>query len=378
MDAFVAFARPTQQVLGGNFAVVIPIALALLYATYRWALPKPLPGIPHNERATLSMLGDLPEIVSHIKKTGLIRPWFSTLNERMGTSLVQIWPTPLAKPVLVLSDYQESQDILMRRTKEFDRASRTLEAFAGVVPNHQISLRTHDPRFKGNKEFVRDLMSPTFLREISAPQIYARCLNLIELWTLKAEAAGGKPFSARQDLLDMSMDMINAAAFGFDDRLYLLRHQINHLRALDPATRAVDHGDLVVEFPRPPAVDDIATFQIVIQYLGQQLNEPLPSLVHMYNMATDSGLRSAIRRKDQIVVAQIHKSAHKLAKGDSTQVSAVDYVVQREISVAKKEGRNVNFTSKRMIDEVCFVPPHAKSLPLLNFTVVSVIQLPRR
>lgn len=148
------------------FTLVAAMTTTLVYLIYRWALPKPLPNIPFSAAAATSPLGDLPQMISYIKRHGRIRPWFESRNEVIGAPLVQIWPTPFAKPCLVISDFYEAQDILMRRSKEFDRASRTIEAFSCVVPNHQIALKTSDPRFRGNRDFVKDLMSPTFLREV--------------------------------------------------------------------------------------------------------------------------------------------------------------------------------------------------------------------
>lgn len=55
----------------------------------------------------------------------------------------------------------------MRRLKEFDRSDVTWEQFNGVVPGHHITLKSSDPKFKKNKELIRDLMAPTFLQQVS-------------------------------------------------------------------------------------------------------------------------------------------------------------------------------------------------------------------
>jgi hypothetical protein len=140
---------------------------ASLYLFYRMLLPKPLPGIPYHKNAVRSPLGDIPNMIRHAKEKGRLLTFFTSLNENFNSPIVQIWAGIFDKPTLVISDYQESQDILIRRPKEFDRSGMTVEVFAGVLPYHHIAMKTADPRFRGNKEFVRDLMSPNFLRDVS-------------------------------------------------------------------------------------------------------------------------------------------------------------------------------------------------------------------
>lgn len=50
-------------------AVIAGSFLLLLYLFYRRALPKPLPGIPYNQHAASRVLGDIPEMMSYVKRT---------------------------------------------------------------------------------------------------------------------------------------------------------------------------------------------------------------------------------------------------------------------------------------------------------------------
>jgi hypothetical protein len=161
MDAVTSFLRPYSPTA---FGVAIIVGLAVL--VYRSALPKPIPGIPYDKRAAKNLFGSLPDMISYMKMNGVIIPWLTSHNAKHGAPLVQFFGAPFSKPTLVLSDFHESQDILLRRTKEFDRAARSLASFEGSIPNHHIAMRTADPRFKGNKELVRDLMSPNFLADV--------------------------------------------------------------------------------------------------------------------------------------------------------------------------------------------------------------------
>lgn len=43
--------------------------LAVLYIGYRAALPKPLPGIPYDRDAARKLFGDVPEMMSYVRRT---------------------------------------------------------------------------------------------------------------------------------------------------------------------------------------------------------------------------------------------------------------------------------------------------------------------
>ena len=147
-----------------SYLAIIPTLL--LYLVYRWALPKPIPGIPYDEGAARSLLGSLPDMIAYVRKNRRIRPWITEHPIWHNSAITQFWPRPFKKPAIIISDFQESHDILLRRTKEFDRSPATAAIFQGTVGNHHIAMETHDPRFKGNKELVKDLMSPSFLNNV--------------------------------------------------------------------------------------------------------------------------------------------------------------------------------------------------------------------
>ena len=176
MDAVTKYLQPYAPT-----ALGVAIIVCLVFFAYRSALPKPIPGIPYDERAAKNLFGNLPETISYIKQNGVVMPWLTGQNAKHHAPLVQFFGLPFSKPTLILSDFQESQDILLRRTKDFDRASRSIESFQGSMPNHHLSMKSADPRFKGNKELVRDLMSPGFLADVrpslSSPSIVAMIEN---------------------------------------------------------------------------------------------------------------------------------------------------------------------------------------------------------
>lgn len=163
-------------------AIIIGL-LSLLYLGYQWALPKPLPGIPYNKAALKSILGDAVEMSEVRKKGGRPRAWLGEQPWRHNSPLVQVFLAPLSKPILILSDYREVQDILLRRGKEFDRGGRNLDALGGVIPNHHIGMKTQSPQFKANRELVKDLMTPNFLHTVS--ELHKFCFQSFALYSFE-------------------------------------------------------------------------------------------------------------------------------------------------------------------------------------------------
>jgi len=164
-------------VFGATPAAVVLLVggiIVLLYLGYRRALPKPIPGIPHNQGAVKSILGDLPGMLAHMSATDQIFPWMSAQNVKLNSPVVQLFTRPFQKPWVVVTDFKESQDILLRRTKEFDRSDFLGDVFTGLVPDFHISKKSSDEKFKANRHLMKDLMTPAFLRQVSRRRITGR------------------------------------------------------------------------------------------------------------------------------------------------------------------------------------------------------------
>ncbi|GAP92612.1 putative cytochrome P450 monooxygenase [Rosellinia necatrix] len=368
---------PAGLTVGSAALWVVPIAV-VLYLAYLWALPKPIPGIPYDESAKNNLFGNMPEMVAMLRATGRTRPFFTEHSRRHQSALTQIWPGPLSKPALVLADFRETQDILLRRTREFDRGPLGTVPFTTVVPNNHVSMASSDPRFKGNKDLIKDLMTPNFLHEVSAPQIYTKTMALIELWTLKAELGGGRAFNARGDIFDAAVDIINAVAFGLDDDRSTVKNQISTLRASGPGFKPAANADGSVEFPALPMPADLAAMQEVVVYLGEQFKVPFPRLTHRVKMLTDRALVRNIARKDRFIRDEIDRAAARLRRGEGGTRSAMDHILQREISAAEKAGRAPVFHSPQIHDELFgyLVAGHDTSSTALSWMVKNLAEYP--
>lgn len=150
-----------------SILILIGGAATLLYVLYRWALPRPIPGIPYNKDSAQSILGDIPGLVEADIKTRQIFPWMTAQVVKLNSPIIQLFCRPLGKPWVVVTDFRESQDILLRRTREFDRSDHFAEVFDGLVPDLHLHMKSREERFKQNRNLMNPLMTPSFLNEVS-------------------------------------------------------------------------------------------------------------------------------------------------------------------------------------------------------------------
>lgn len=145
--------------------IFVAIALAI-YIVYRLLLPRPIAGIPYREASSKHILGDLPLLGKHEQETGEKLSWFALHARKIISPIFQVFANPLTKPWVVLTDFREGQDIMLRRTKEFDRSEHFSNIFLGLVPDHHISMKSSNPQFKAHRRLIQDLMTPAFLNEV--------------------------------------------------------------------------------------------------------------------------------------------------------------------------------------------------------------------
>ena len=189
-----AFSLPPLSTVG-----IIGTVLTACYLLYRAALPCPISGIPYNKASVRSILGDIPAMLKHTQETSQVFDWLAAQCVKLNSPIIQVWARPLGRPWVVVADFREGQDILMRRGKEFDRSRYFSELFIGVVPYHHITMPSNDIQRK-QRRLLADTMSLNFLQDIAAPQIYAAAMDLLDVWRLKSALAEGHPWSAPRDI----------------------------------------------------------------------------------------------------------------------------------------------------------------------------------
>ncbi|KAI0554688.1 cytochrome P450 [Xylaria curta] len=313
----------------GNAPFYVVSILAALFLAYIWALPKPIPGIPFDESAKNNVFGNLPELIFMLCATGKTRNFFQGMYrnsqhlKKHNSALTQIWMGPLRKPCLIFPDFRESQDILLRRTREFYRRPFSTSAFTGVVPNHHIAMPSLNPRF-------------------NVPV------------ALKAELGEGRPLNARRDIFDVAIDIINAVALGLEDDQSTIKNQANFL-SYESGYKPAINADGTVAFPELPTLPNIAAIEAIGIHLGEQFKTPFPGLMHRIQMLTSPTLAKHFAQKDKFVRDEIGNAVVRLRKGESGTRSAMDHILWREMRAAEKAGRALIFHSPRIYDEVRLV-----------------------
>ena len=148
-------------------AAVTGAALAALYALYRSLLPKPLPDIPYNKESANRFFGDIPDMAAAEKAGGRRNVWFAKLAQKHGSPIAQFFFGMGTKPGIVVADYREARDLLLRRGKELVRGHMNLDPWLGLIPGHFIAMEDDNPRIKGSRSLGKDLMGTGFLHSVS-------------------------------------------------------------------------------------------------------------------------------------------------------------------------------------------------------------------
>lgn len=337
---------------------VFVAALAFLIFIFRqWALPKPIPGIPHRAESVTSILGDFTNVGKYLASGDVtFFDWLIAQSKELNSPIIQVFPEPLGKPMVVLNDFREEQDILMRRGKDFDRAYTIHHTFKGVIPNHHIVEKTNAV-WKSHRRLLQDLMSPGFLDGVAAPVIYHHVSNLVRLWDMKTQIAQGRPFKAAGDIYNTALDAVHGFTYGqgFDHRA--IQPTLEYFeRATEETTEKLRGNggiDDAIEFPTQGQDDVIKSAITITSTFADVQTSPVahlkwPVLMRMPKLVNAKEIRdNSIRKEIQAALerAQTHPDP-------KTVRSAVEHMVRRETTLAEKEGRAPDFFSKAMFDEV--------------------------
>lgn len=257
----------------------------------------------------------------------------------------------MSLPWVVVTDPLESQDILLRRTKDFDRARYFGDVISGVLPEQHIQFQSGDARFRNNRALINHLMAPTFVSQVSAPEVYKSVCTLMKLWQAKCDVAGGRPWSPHGDITFWALDSIFASSFG------LLEADSNTVRRLEAVQRAgapalPDDMDEPVAFPDGDIPDVFRAVLTLSDSLTQTQLSPAPRLT-AWLMHKLPYLRRATATKDVWLGARVDEAVALIeADVDSDRPrSALHSVLLRERDTAQREGRAPAYHKRAIADE---------------------------
>jgi hypothetical protein len=344
-----------HPVVSGVF--LTPLLLVIIFTIYHgW--PKPLPGIPHNKN--LGFWGDVPSLISHVNKTGgEFFTWHNKQSLDLQEALIQVFISPFhSRPSLLLADTREAQDILLRRTDEFDRAEPAKDFVRGLIPKGQITLSTND-EWKAHRALTKDLMTPAFLHSVSAPAIHTRAVDLVNLWRAKVRLAKGRPFDAEHDIHYCALDAIFDAAFGTEDSQEILRAELNDLEKLEEKACVVaENGSMTFKTSIAPELAH--AIMLLDESTEYALQSMMPKLAWKVLTYVPWWAR-AWNMKEDLLKRSIEKSRNRIERKTTQEYEqrcALDNMVARELNLAKKAGRSPDFDSRAFYDEVRIDIPH--------------------
>jgi hypothetical protein len=111
-----------EGIMAHSLAIVTTFLAISLYSLYIWLLPKPIPGIPYNRKTGNRALGDAMDILREVSVTSEFNLWCARQVDKLNSPICQVFLNPFSKPWVLLADFAESQDIMLRR-KDLDRSS---------------------------------------------------------------------------------------------------------------------------------------------------------------------------------------------------------------------------------------------------------------
>ena len=333
-------------------ALIASVGIIAAYILYRAAFPKPIPGIPYNKEATKRLFGDIPSFTKWQIERPELFSWMAAQCNALNSPVIQLFMRPLGgRPWVILTDFREAQDIMSRRTKEFDRSEFFGDLFTGLLPHHHVHMPTGN-EWRKHRRLVADTMSPSFLNDVVAPQIYNTALDMIQLWSEKTRLARGRAFHAMDDVSRGTLDVMWAATFG--SQIGTTESQIDSLSKLTNIDLP-DSVDSTAVFPTIPTPESLNSIITLTESVEIAMKSPLPRPHHYLALKLYPSLRSARKQKDKLIQGRLDEAWKTFSQGserDGDIKSALDHVVQREVAAAKKENRPPQYDTSTIKDEL--------------------------
>ena len=325
---------------------VFVFASACLYLLYKWLLPRPLPGIPYNAGAVKSLRGDQQELASYLSTGGEFSTWLGEQCFQMGSPVCQVFVQPLKMPWLLIADFHEAQDILMRRP-EFDKPQFLIDALQGLGDFH-ARYKMGDA-FKARRQLRQDLMAPKYLNNYIGPFLHSKAQDLLKLLEVKTDLANGRPFSIREDYTRTVLDVMLHHTFGEDYNESALEPQLELLRRMKPPSAPGYAADEPIHFAEAPRSFFIELLHETAEVLERTTVSPTPRLSFWW-WSKQPWYKKMVSEKDRVLKWQLRKAASNVEAG--TVRSALDHMMMREQVAAEKQGREPQFFTQGMADEV--------------------------
>ncbi|KAL7787156.1 cytochrome P450 [Trichoderma ceciliae] len=359
------------------------ISVVFLLQLYRLALPKPIPGIPYNESSARRILGDVPVMRQHVSESQgrSFATWLLASAKSLDAPLIQVFLKPFKQPVLILCDVRETRDLMLHR-KDFDRSSNTGDKVKGIAPDHHLRLRTNEV-WKSHRRLIQDLMTPSFLHNVAGPVIHQNAIDLLELWRLKARIADGRPFEAGTDMNHAVLDAVMSFAFGERFKETATRPTLEIMEELGEASiqniKNTGSSDEPLQFPTARVPDILQAITDLSATIGE-VRGAMPASLAWALIMRKPHVKKATRIKEDYFMKELKNAVSLLNDNDGgKEWSAVHHMILRERSFALKEGRQPEYFSRVMFDEIfgsCILPGHDTTSTTMKWALKTLADNP--
>ncbi|ROW07637.1 hypothetical protein VPNG_06819 [Cytospora leucostoma] len=332
----------------------VSVGAVLILWLRRKLYPKPYPGIPYNLQSATRIAGDIPDLIPVIEaKHEFSESLFAITTQNLGVPIAQMLFPGIRRPMIILEDPREIEDILLRRAKDFDKAAMAIDMFGPMFPNSTLAQYT-TPELRQQKRLWADTMRTDFLRKVAAPKIVKSTLDLVELWRLKASIAPEQPFETLDDFKYSSLDAIWVAAVGEEPGV--TRFEIEKLQSQVSGKPPPQHQPLGA-FIRKEVV-------YINNTIAQNSSSPSPKWAQILETWTPRYRRSRnlvnaeVGRSLQAAIDRFQDSSLGNLEREDFDTCMVDLVLRRKILEARKSGNSTiskDVTQDKRLIDMLFV-----------------------
>ncbi|KAI0435981.1 cytochrome P450 [Xylaria telfairii] len=318
------------------------IGLVLLMGR-RKLYPKPYPGIPYTKAPTVGLAGDMLDLLSAIQESNEITDsMLAVTTRKLRTPIAQIIFPRFRKPLVIVDDPYEVEDIVTRRHAEFDKASMVIDMFAPMFPRGTLGQHT-TPELRAQKRLWAEVMNPKFLRQAIASKIHESVLDLVELWRFKAPE---HPFDVHEDFKNAALDVIWVALIG--EKLGALRYDIAKLQS------HISGGAVQQDKPSRGAF-----IKAEVAYINETISRNSKTLMPTWFQKLETyTLRYRKFRKTVIreISLEMRNAAARFERNDNP-TCMMDLILRRRLLEAEKAGKPAQdlTTDQSILDEMFLI-----------------------
>ncbi|KAL4878061.1 cytochrome P450 monooxygenase [Aspergillus karnatakaensis] len=328
---------------------IVATGLVGLCLLYRALLPKPIRGIPYNKPAAKRLLGDVPDITAYASfDNNTIVSYVIRTMERLDSPLVQLFVSPFRKPLVVLGDFPEIDDILVRRGREFDRSVSFTAIFGHLGENHHI-FKKSNAAWKVQRRYMGDSMTPAFLHTMVAPRIYQQVGRVVRLWHHKCSVARGRPWAADEDVRALGLDAIMGFVYGDVFGFQAVTARSSLLRITDGEEQREPNStkDQAISFSERNIADpEVRATKELLETIGG--TPASPWTLAYYRRALS--MKKALAVKERYIRRELANAVERM-QDHEPPMCIVDLLVAREKSSAENDEREPDYLSQVWVDE---------------------------